>query len=94
MKIFDIVCESEKLQEASMVWARSGNKIVRKYRCSSGKRKGRVVSKPSQCNAPINLKKKMSLKRTKSRMGSKIARKARLTKRVNPVSKRVAKLNK
>ena len=36
------------------VWARSGKKVVRKYRCTTGRRKGRVVSKMSQCYAPLD----------------------------------------
>ena len=39
----------EPVVEAQLVWARKGNKIVRKFRCSVGQRKGRVVSDPSQC---------------------------------------------
>jgi len=75
-------------------WGRSGTKTVRKYRCSSGPRKGRVVSRITQCFAPVNLKKRMTLKKTKGKMGARLARKAKKTKRVNPVSKRVQKLNK
>ena len=29
------------------VWARSGKNVVRKYRCSGGKRHGRIVSSPA-----------------------------------------------
>jgi hypothetical protein len=75
------------------VWAKSGSKVVRKYRCSGGPRKGRVVSNPTQCFAAPDIKKRASLKRTKARLGKKMTRKARKTKRVNPASKRVAALN-
>ena len=34
--------------DEKQVWARTGKKVVRKYRCSSGRRKGRVVSKIAQ----------------------------------------------
>ena len=76
-----------------MVWAKRGKKIVRKVRCTSGPRKGRMVSNASQCSKPINLKKRMTLKKTRARMGRRMARKAARTKRRNPVSKRVARLN-
>lgn len=76
------------------VWARSGQQIVRKYRCTGGKRTGRVVSTPSACFSPIDIKKRIELKKTKSRLGSKMIRKARKTKRVNPASKRLQSLNK
>lgn len=76
-----------------MVWAKRGKKIVRKVRCTSGPRKGRMVSNAGQCSKPINLKKRMTLKKTRARMGRRMARKAARTKRRNPVSKRVARLN-
>lgn len=80
--------------EEKKVWAKSGKKIVRKYRCGSGPRKGRVVAKPSQCFAAPDIKKRASFKRTKARLGSRMARKAKRTKKINPVSIRVRKLNK
>ena len=83
----------EPIIEARMVWRKMGNKIKRAVRCTSGRRKGRVVSNPSQCNAPIDYKKRIALKRTKARMGSRMSRKARRTKRYNSLSKRVASLN-
>jgi len=76
------------------VWARSGKSVVRKYRCSAGKRKGRVVAKASQCFAAPDVKKRLKLKMTKARLGSKMARKSKRTKRINPASRRVQALNK
>ena len=35
---------SEILEATSRVWGRVGNKQVRKYRCTHGMRKGRVMS--------------------------------------------------
>jgi len=80
--------------DESQVWARSGKKVVRKYRCSGGSRKGRVVSKMSQCFAAPDIKKRAQLKKTKARLGKRIARKAKRTKRINPASRRVQSLNK
>ena len=87
------VVEVEEVMEAKMVWAKRGSKIVRKVRCTSGPRKGRMVSSASQCSKPINLKKRMTLKKTRARMGKRMARRAARTKRRNPDSKRVARLN-
>ena len=85
----------ESLVEGSkMAWARKGKTIVRKFRCTSGRRKGRIVSKPGQCSAAINLKKRASFRRTKARLGNKMARKAKKTKRINPASRRLKNLNK
>jgi hypothetical protein len=81
--------------EEKQVWARSGkNKVVRKYRCTSGRRKGRVVAKMAQCFAAPNLKKSKVLKVTKARLGPRLAKKIKRTKRINPASKRVQALNK
>ena len=83
----------EELEEAQ-TWARSGMKVVRKYRCSAGPRKNRIVAKMAQCFVAPNLKARMTMKRTKARLGSKMSRKARRTKRINPASRRVQALNK
>ena len=80
--------------EEKRIWARSGKKIVRKYRCSGGRRHGRIVAKIAQCFAAPDMKKRFTLKKTKARVGSRMTRKARRTKRVNPVSRRVQSLNK
>jgi len=83
----------EDLFEARMVWRRSGKKIKRAVRCTTGRRKGRVVSSPAQCSAPINMKKRMTLKKTKARMGARMSRKSQRTKRLNPASRRLRSLN-
>jgi len=88
------IFEGEFSLSEKQVWARSGKQVVRKYRCSGGKRHGRVVGSPSQCYAPVDVKKKLKLKQTKAKMGKRMTRKSMKTKRVNPASKRVAKLNK
>ena len=79
--------------DEKQVWARKGKTIVRKYRCGGGQRKGRVVASPTQCFAPINIQKRATLKRTKARLGARMARKARKTKRINPASKILKRLN-
>jgi len=91
------LCESTSVStvlEAKLVWARAGKSLTRKYRCTVGKRKGRVVANPTQCNAPIDLKKRFTLRRTKAMKGARMARKAKRTKKFNPASRMVAKLNK
>lgn len=82
------------IAEAKMVFGRRGTKVVRKYRCTVGKRAGRVVSDPKQCNAPIDLKKRFVLKRTKAQKGNRMAKRAQKTKRINPASRVIQKLNK
>lgn len=75
------------------VWARSGKKVVRKYRCTSGSRKGRIVAKISQCFAAPDIKKRFVLKKTKAKLGRRLVGKSKRTKRLNPASRRVQRLN-
>lgn len=90
----NIISDLQNFVNERQVWAKSGSKVVRKYRCMTGKRKGRVVKQPSQCFAAPDIKKRIMLKKTKARLGSRMARKAKRTKRTNPTSKRVAQMNK
>lgn len=80
--------------EEKQIWARKGTNLVRKYRCSGGTRHGRIVAEPTQCFAPINVKQRALMKRTRARLGKKMARKANKTKRTNPASIRLKGLNK
>ena len=92
-KIIQVHHEEDDLEEGP-TWARSKNKVVRKYRCTGGPRKNRIVSQLKQCFAAPNVKKRMALKRIKARLGARITRKAKRTKRINPASIRVQRLNK
>jgi len=75
-------------------YKKQGNRITRKYRCTSGPRKGQVRASPAACNAPINIKKAQTLKKTKSKLGGHRAVTRARTMSYNPVSRRVAQLNK
>jgi hypothetical protein len=79
---------------ATPIWSRSGSKQVRKFRCTSGQRKGRIVAKAATCNAPINQKARVTLKKTKRSKGSKIKIATAKTKRTNSASKRLSRINK
>lgn len=93
MRLSDIN-QTDSITEARLVWRRVGNKLVRGVRCTSGRRKGRVVAIAAQCTAPIDIKKRMVLKKTRARLASRMARKARRTRRINPASRRLRTLNK
>lgn len=77
----------------TQIWGRNKGKIVRKYRCTSGSRKGRIVASPSTCNAPKRVKSSIAMKKAKRR-GSVINVKTKRTKKYYGASPRVAKLNK
>lgn len=93
MKLNDL-SSNKKIVEAQLVWARKGSSLTRKYRCSVGVRSGRVVSDPSQCNKPIDIKKRMTLAKTRAKLGSRMQTKAQRTKSMNPASKMLKNLNK
>lgn len=93
MKLDDLN-NNEPVVEAQLVWARKGTAVSRKYRCSVGHRAGRLVSNPGQCSKPVDIKKQIVLKKTKAMQGPKLQRKAMKTKRLNPASIAVQKLNK
>lgn len=87
-------CQCESLAEGiTTVFGKKGNKTVRKYRCTSGSRKGRIVAKAATCNAPKNVKASNTLKKTRRSKGKTISIKSTRTKRTNPTSKRLTKLN-
>ena len=75
------------------IWGRRGSTTVRKYRCTSGMRKGRIVATAAQCFAAPNIKARFNMKRTRARVGKKMVRLARRTKRTNPASRRVKAMN-
>ena len=89
MIIADIITEA-----ATTTFGRSNGKVVRKYRCTSGSRKGRIVAKASTCNAPVNIKSNLTMKKTRARKSPMIGIKTKFQKRMGAQSKRIARLNK
>ena len=93
MNLKDLYGE-EPILEARRVWARRGNKVVQKFRCTSGWRSGRLVATAASCTKPIDIKKRLTLRRTKTRLAKRIARKTARSKKFNPITKRITALNK
>ncbi len=83
----------ELFEGALPVAGRKGDKVVRKYRCTSGSRKGRVVAKPSTCNAPKNVGSSVEMKKTKRKKGSSMQVKNQRTKRSSATSARLKNVN-
>lgn len=86
--------EDVLVEGAKIAWARVGNKVVKKYRCTDGKRQGRIVSSPTHCAKPIDIKKRLKIRQTKLAKGKRMSRKAQRTKRRNPASLRIQRMNK
>jgi len=88
MKVFEI------LESSKIAFKRQGSKISRKYRCTTGLRKGQVRSSPAACNAPLNPSKARSLKITKAKRAPSMKIKRKVTMKSNPASLNVRRLNK
>ena len=78
---------------ATSIYGRKGNQSTRKYRCSSGPRKGRIVAKMSTCHAPIDAQKKKTMTVTRSKAPKLAAKKSMFTKRGSGVSRAVLSKN-
>lgn len=91
-----LIVDDEDLQESvKIAYARQGDKIIRKYRCTGpGPKQGRIVSNPANCGRALNPKRRIIARKTYAAQGSKISRKRKKTMKRNPVSLRVQKLNK
>lgn len=88
MLVEEIIAEGYK-----SVWGRGPKGVVRRYRCTDGKKKGRVVAKPSTCTTSVSQSKSHALKRTRWTKGAAqdAKRKLRLD---HPTSRRLIRLNK
>lgn len=70
-----------------------GGHTVRKYRCTSGPRKGRIVAKAATCSAPINVKQSNRLKTTRRAKGKTTDIKRSRTFRTSPTTQKLRRLN-
>jgi hypothetical protein len=86
--------DEDLYEAAKLVWARKGKEAVKKYRCTSGRKQGRLVNNPSDCGGPLDMKKRQRMRMTRKKKEKPQARKTKRTKRTNPASKRVQQLNK
>ena len=55
MELFELTDEDQPVIEAKIVWARKGRSITKKYRCTFGKRKGRLVILKHRCFHLLNI---------------------------------------
>jgi beta-lactam-binding protein with PASTA domain len=83
----------EILENYKQVWARTGSGVKRKYRCTSGQKKGRVVAKPSTCGTGIKQKQSVRTKKTRRLQAPKQSIRRGMTVK-RPTTKRVTRLNK
>lgn len=85
----------EFLTEHRMVFRRNAKtgKIGLRWRCESGPRKNRTVPRVADCSAAPDIAQAQVMKKTRQRTKIRQARKTKRTKRVNPASKLMQRLN-
>ncbi len=94
MKIHELFDDVESLEEAvSSVFGRGKSTIKRKFRCTSGPRKGRVVADPSTCTKPIDVAKRVRAKATRAKKPGLAAFKRARTMRSSPITKVLKRTN-
>jgi len=84
----------EFMGEHRRVWKRSksgGLKLP--WRCEPGSRAGRTVPTVADCSAAPDIAQAQRMKKTRQRTKIRQARKTNRTKRVNPASKLMQRLN-
>jgi len=86
MKIFEVTGTPQ-------ISGKYKNQVKRRYRCTTGPRKGRMVADPATCSAPINIKKRMDFRSTRAKKKGIQGARAGYTKKYNPTSKIAKKLN-
>ena len=93
MRAHEFITEHQMVWTRRKVTARSA-KPVMKWRCLSGPRKGRVVPKVTDCGDQPDVRARERMKTTRARTKLPQARRAKRTKRINPVSRLIRRLNK
>jgi len=89
----------EFITEHRLEWGRKratsrGGKTAMKWRCTSGPRKGRLVSQVADCDAFVNAKQREKMKTIRAKTSKPQARRSARSKKINTASRLVRKLNK
>ena len=93
MKVAEIT-EGILTEGVQQIWGRSIGKVVKKYRCTTGTRKGRIVASPTTCNAPKKISSMITMKKARRLRNPVLQVKASRRKRAGVASQRIASLNK
>lgn len=81
------------LSEAAIrAYKRQGHDIIRKYRCMSGRRTGKLVTNPADCMKKLDRAKVIAGRRIMRSKGKQIHHKAEISKKQS-LSKRIARMN-
>lgn len=83
----------EFITEHRMVWKRTSSGVKLRWRCEGGPRNNRTVPAVKDCSAAPDMAAAQRMKKTRQRTKIRQARKTKKTKRVNPASNLVRRLN-
>jgi hypothetical protein len=84
----------EFVTEHRMVWKRTAKgRPQLKWRCETGPRAGRTVPNVKDCSAAPDVAQAQRFKKTRAKTKIRQARRTKRTKRVNPTSRLVQRLN-
>lgn len=93
MKLIEIYPEDEIAEGVQRQYKNIGGTVQKRFRCTAGKKKGRMVSKPIVCfkrKDPKKVRRGKKLMRIKKKL---IMRKSKIAKR-RQISKLITKMNK
>ena len=95
MKIFELFDDVEPIKEAARnILGRTKTGIKRKFRCTSGPRKGRVVADPATCTKPIDMAKRIKARQTRAKKSGQASFKRSRTMRTSAASRIIKQTNK
>ena len=94
MKIHELFEGVEPADEAARnILGRTKSGIKRKFRCTAGPRKGRIVADPATCVKPIDVAKRVRARATRAKKPGIASFKRSRTMRSSPQSKIIKKAN-
>lgn len=96
MKIVEFITEGGKfiLGRGGKPGGSHKGKVARKFRCTSGPRRGRIVANIATCHAPIKASAKKTMTVTRARRPAQTAFKSKMTKKGSGISRAISTYNK
>mgnify|MGYP003306322520 CR=1 FL=1 len=88
------ITEGILTEGVQQIWGRNAGKVVKRYRCTTGSRKGRIVATPTTCNAPKKIGSMITMKKARRMRSPVLQIKSSRRKRAGAASQRLAKANK
>lgn len=88
----EVLHEGKLTEAATAAYKRAGNVIKRQFRCTSGKKEGKIVAEPNACNKKKNPKSVRAGKKSARKNKGVRINKTRISKNTS-ISKMVTRLN-